>query len=81
MRIPAFCLIGLIAIGLAGGGHASAQAAEVVCKGLANDACKASDACSWVKAHKIKSGKEVAGFCRKKPTRQSAKPKAPAKAS
>lgn len=72
MRIPALILIGAFAAGLP-----AAQAAETVCKGLTTDPCKANSGCSWVKAHKIKSGKEVAGFCRKKAVRQSTTPKTP----
>lgn len=80
MRTPAFLLIGAFAIGFSVGLPAT-RAAETVCKGLANDACTGNGGCSWVKPHKIKSGKEIAGFCRKKAVRQSKTPKAQAKAS
>jgi hypothetical protein len=50
---------------------AALGAAESVCKGLANEACTSNTGCSWVKPHKAKSGKDIAGFCRKKPTRSS----------
>jgi hypothetical protein len=54
------------------------QAAESACKGLATEACAGNAGCSWVKPHKTKKGKDIAGFCRKKASRQS-EPKAPAK--
>lgn len=57
---------------------AAPEAAENPCKGLQTDACGANTSCSWVRPHKVKSGKEVAGFCRRKPTPQAkaAKPAA-----
>ena len=68
MRMTVFSLVVLMALS-AFGVMTSLGAAEIVCKGLANDACAGNNGCSWVKPHKIKSGKEIAGFCRKKPTR------------
>jgi hypothetical protein len=53
------------------GGTASSIAAETPCKGLKTDACTGNTTCSWVKPYKTKKGKEIAGFCRKKPSRQS----------
>ena len=80
MRVPAsLCMLALLAGGVFG--TSSLQAAESACKGLATDVCSGNAGCSWVKPHKNKNGKEIAGFCRKKPSRQSAAPKAPAKAS
>jgi hypothetical protein len=70
MRIPALLLTAVFAVGMLTGIHAP-QAAENVCKGLANAACLGNGGCSWVKPYKAKSGKEVAGFCRRKPTRQT----------
>ena len=49
------------------------KAAEVTCKGLDQAACQANGACSWVKAHKAASGKEIAAFCRKKPEKKAEK--------
>lgn len=42
------------------------------CKGVEQTACQANDTCSWVRAYKTKSGKQVSAFCRKKPGKKSA---------
>jgi hypothetical protein len=42
------------------------------CKGVEQAACQANDMCSWVRAYKTKSGKQVSAFCRKKPGKRSA---------
>ena len=76
MRVTRLFFISAFAIGMAGG-VSSLQAADSVCKGLANAACTGNSVCSWVNPYKTKKGKEVAGFCRKKPVRTTA-PKAPA---
>ena len=38
------------------------QASE--CKGLANQACSASNACGWVEGYTRKDGREVNAYCR-----------------
>jgi hypothetical protein len=71
MRITSY----LLAATIAAFGATGVLAADTTnpCKGLANQACTGNTSCSWVKPYKIKkSGKEVAGFCRKKPTRSAA---------
>jgi hypothetical protein len=80
MRTAIFILVGAFVAGF-GFGLPDVQAAEPVCKGFASEACTGNSDCSWVKPHKIKSGKEVAGFCRKKAVRQSKTPKSQAKSS
>lgn len=49
------------------------------CKGLAEDACRSQDRCSWVKPYKTTKGRDVSAFCRKKPERNksSSAPAAP----
>jgi len=48
------------------------KAAEINnCKGAEQSACQANDTCSWVRAYKAKSGKQVSAFCRKKPGKKS----------
>lgn len=37
------------------------------CKGLAEAACGANTACSWVRATKTKAGKDRKAYCRLKP--------------
>jgi hypothetical protein len=71
MRMTVFSLIALLVFG-APGGIAALQAAQNMCKGLATETCTGNQGCSWVKPHKAKSGKDIAGFCRKKPARSSA---------
>ena len=70
-------LVALLVLAMTGGAP-FLHAAESACKGLANEACSKSDACSWVAPYKTKKGKEIAGFCRKKALRKlepkSAKP-------
>jgi hypothetical protein len=68
MRLTVFGLVILAALG-ASGARAVLSAAENACKGLATEACTSNNGCSWVKPYKAKSGKEIAGFCRKKPAR------------
>ncbi len=49
------------------------KAAEINnCKGVEQSACQTNDTCSWVRAYKTKSGKQVSAFCRKKPGKKSA---------
>ena len=73
MRVPTFfLLLAGMAVGLAA--TPSLQAAETACKGLATDACSGNTGCSWVKPHKTKKGKDIAGFCRKKASRQPTAP-------
>lgn len=78
MRVIFFGLT-MLASGCLAAGIFGVQAAETVCKGLANEVCASNSDCSWVKSYKAKSGKEVAGFCRKKPARTSSQPKQPDK--
>ena len=70
MRVILFSIIALFTV-FAIGRPATVQAAEIVCKGLANAACTGNTACSWVKPYKTKKGKEVAGFCRKKTSKKA----------
>lgn len=50
-------------------------AAESACKGLQNGPCKQNETCSWVQSYKLKNGKDVSGFCRKKASRKQSEPK------
>jgi len=76
MRIhPNFVAAALLALA-ALIGISSTQAAETVCKGKATAACTGETNCSWVKPYKLKGGKDVAGFCRKKPSHKAAAGKA-----
>lgn len=56
---------------VAGVGDALAErvaAATSPCQGLSGSACAAKgDACSWIKAAKLKNGKTRKAHCRKKP--------------
>jgi hypothetical protein len=46
---------------------APAKKAASPCKGLAEAACGANTACSWVKASKTKKGKDRKAYCRLAP--------------
>lgn len=46
---------------------APAKKAASPCQGLAETACGANTACSWVKATKTKAGKDRKAYCRLKP--------------
>jgi hypothetical protein len=46
---------------------APAKKAASPCQGLAEAACGANTACSWVKASKTKAGKDRKAYCRLKP--------------
>ena len=71
MRIFSFGFIVALAGSFALAQIPALHAAESACKGLHNANCKQNESCSWVKSYKIKSGKEVSGFCRKKASRKS----------
>lgn len=62
----AFSMIGFFAVLPLG----ALSAAESACKGLQNGPCKQNESCSWVKSYKLKNGKDISGFCRKKATRK-----------
>ncbi len=74
MHISIFLLAAAV-LGLADASSVRAAETANLCKGLANEACSGNKSCSWVKSHKIKSGKEIAGFCRRKPTAHAAETK------
>jgi hypothetical protein len=59
----------ILAFSLAGA--SAAEKAPSPCKGIAEAACKVETNCSWVKARKAKTGKEIAGFCRSKPGKKA----------
>jgi hypothetical protein len=46
---------------------APAKKAASPCQGLAEAACAANTACSWIKATKTKAGKDRKAYCRLKP--------------
>jgi hypothetical protein len=58
-----------IAVFVMGGDLKAAETSN--CKGVDQSACQANDTCSWVRAYKTKSGKQVSAFCRKKPGKKS----------
>jgi hypothetical protein len=46
---------------------APVKKAPSACQGLAEAACGANTACSWIKATKTKAGKDRKAYCRLKP--------------
>jgi hypothetical protein len=66
-----------IAVFVMGGDLKAAETSN--CKGAEQAACLENGGCSWVRAYKMKSGKQVSAFCRKKPGKKSASAAAPLK--
>jgi hypothetical protein len=77
MKMAAAAVMIAAALGATSGKAGAAAATASPCKGLDQTSCKANTSCSWVKAHKIKTGKEIAAFCRRKPERKASQPAAP----
>ena len=72
-----YCIGGLV--GFAAKGSSSKSRPPNAGAKISTLVCASNSDCSWVKSYKAKSGKEVAGFCRKKPARTSSQPKQPDK--
>ena len=49
----------------------AAQAAPNVCKGVQQAACADAGSCRWVNSYKRSDGREINGYCRKLPTKDS----------
>lgn len=49
-------------------GHSSAESA---CKGMEKSSCETASSCRWIKGYERSDGRNVAGYCRKLPGKES----------
>lgn len=49
------------------------NAAQPACKGMVENACSTTNACTWVSSYERKNGVKINGYCRNKAKKSSAK--------
>lgn len=67
-QAQAFAVVALLVLS-----SSFANAARTTCKGMIEDACSTSNACTWISGYERRDGVKINGYCRNKPRKSSAK--------